>query len=158
MPITDKIKHSIATLAGMVTEDSTSGDPEIVKSTNQANHVRMIANDVTDPSEKYLEFTGTAGAADNAVIYTSPDVSAYNYHTIAVTGTNAADVEVSLDGTNWIGPVAVRLHDDVTTGGGIDVVSIPTGDFGILKGKFKNIRVLQNGATDANAYGAHGVI
>ena len=111
-----------------------------------------------DPTKEYLEWVGVAGAADNAVVYTSPDVSGYNYHTIAATGTDAVDVEVSLDNTTWIGPVSVRLGDDVTTGGGVDVVSIPTAKYGVLRGKFRSIRVLQNGATDANAYGAHGTV
>lgn len=126
--------------------------------TNGGAHVRTIASDVQDPATWYLEFIGTAGAADNAVIYQSGDVSMYNYHTIEVTGTDAADVFVSVDGTNFVGPVGVRLHDDLTTGGGIDVITIPTGDIGILRGKYKAIKVQQDGATDANCRGAHGVI
>jgi hypothetical protein len=106
----------------------------------------------------YLEFTGTAGAADNALIYTSGDVSAYNIHYIFVSGTNSADVEVSFDGTNYSSAVSVLLADDVTTGGGIKAITIPTGKVGILEGKFKNIRVRQDGVTDADATGAHGVV
>ncbi len=106
---------------------------------------------------KYVEWAGTAGAADNTLIYTSGDVSAFNYHSISVTGTDAADVEVTLDGTTW-NIASTLLADDVTTGGGVNVITIPTGKLGILKGKFKGVRVRQDGATDADAFGAHGII
>jgi len=46
----------------------------------------------------------------------------------------------------------------VTTGGGVKVLSIPTGKVGVLHGKFRGIRVLQDGTTNANATGAHSVI
>lgn len=108
------------------------------------------------PGDVYLEWAGAAGAADNALIYTSGNVSRFNYHTIAVTGTNAADVEVTLDGTTWH-VASTLLADDVTTGGGIAVITIPTGKLGILRGKFKQIRVRQDGVTDADAFGAHGI-
>jgi len=106
---------------------------------------------------RYIEWTGTAGAADNALIYTSTDISRYNFHTIAVTGTDAADVEVTVDGTNW-NLVSTYLADDVTTGGGVKVITIPTAKLAILNGQFKQIRVRQDGATDANAFGTHGII
>jgi len=109
------------------------------------------------PATWYLAWTGTAGAADNAVIYTSPDVSMYNYHTITVSGTSPADVYVSHDGTTY-DLMAVTLTDDVTTGGGIKVVTIPTGKTGFFHGKFKYVRVIEDGATDSNALGAHSVI
>lgn len=109
------------------------------------------------PNDEYLEWAGTAGAADNALIYTSDNISRFNYHTISVTGTNAADIEVTLDGSTW-NLIATLLADDVTTGGGVKVITIPTAKLGILQGKFKQIRVIQDGATDADAFGAHGSI
>jgi len=126
---------------------------------NNQIEVRIGASVYGAPPETwYLPWTGTNGAADNAVIYTSPDVSMYNYHTIKVSGTNSADVQVTLDGTNWTTAVAVELADNVTTGGGVKVLSIPTGKVGVLRGKFRGIRVLQDGTTNANATGAHSVI
>jgi len=116
-----------------------------------------MSESYSNAGDSYLEWAGTAGAADNAVIYTSGDVSRFNYHTIAVTGTSPSDVEVTLDGTTWH-VVATVLADDVTTGGGIAVITIPTGKLGILRGKFKQIRVLEDGATDSDAFGAHGII
>jgi len=131
------------------------------KGTNGAAHVQSQAGSVwaygNYPATWYLPWTGTAGAADNAVIYTSPDVTTYNYHTFTVSGTNSADVYVSHDGVTY-DLMAVTLTDDVTTGGGVKVVTIPTGKTGFFKGKFKYIQVLQDGATDANCLGAHSVI
>ena len=128
-----------------------------LKATSGAAHSRTTASDVQDPATWYLEWTGTAGAADNAVIYTSSDVSMYNYHTVTVSGTSPADVYVSVDGTTY-DLMSVELTDDVTTGGGVKVVTIPTGKTGFFTGKFKNVRVIEDGATDSNAVGAHGVI
>ena len=102
----------------------------------------------------YVSWAGTAGAADNVIIYTSGDISNYNYHTIAVTGTSSSDVEVTIDGTTWH-VASVTLIDNVTTGGGIQVITIPTGKMGYLKGKFKQLRVREDGATDSDAFGAH---
>lgn len=107
------------------------------------------------PESWYLQFTGAAGAADNAVIYLSPDVSAYNVHYIEATA-GTIDVDVSLDGTNWIAAVAaVSL---VTTTPTTRVVEAAAGVCLELRGKFKAIRVLQKGAVASNARGAHGVI
>jgi len=144
----------------VLTNDSGKVQTSPIKVTSGAAHVEMQAGSVWAygnwPATWYLEWAGTAGAADNAVIYTSTDVSMYNYHTFTVSGTNSADVEVSHDGSTW-DVAAVELTDDVTTGGGIKVITIPTGKTGVLKGKFKYIRINQDGATDADAVGAHSV-
>jgi len=113
-----------------------------------------MSESYSNAGDSYLEWAGTAGAADNAVIYTSGDISKFNHHTIAVTGTNSSDVEVTLDGTTWH-VASVKLIDDVTTGGGIQVITIPTGKLGVLTGKFKQLRVKQDGVTDSDAFGAH---
>ena len=95
-----------------------------------------------------------AGAADNAVLYTSPDVSKYNYHIIENESGATVDVFVSVDGTNYSTAAAsVVLVDDVTTGGGIAVIEIANDKIGILRGKFRKIRVIQKGAGTATAGG-----
>jgi hypothetical protein len=107
------------------------------------------------PEAWYLEFTGVAGVSDNDVIYTSPDVSGYNVHYIECTA-GTIDVDVSLNGTNWIAAVAgVSL---VTTTPGTRVIDAASGVCLEIRGKFKAIRVLQKGATASNARGAHGVV
>jgi hypothetical protein len=107
------------------------------------------------PESWYLQWIGAAGGADNAVIYTSPDVSAYNVHYIEATA-GTIDVDVSLDGTNWIAAVAgVSL---ITTTPATRVVEAASGVCLEIRGKFKAIRVNQKGATASNARGAHGVI
>lgn len=109
----------------------------------------------TWPSSYYLPVTGAAGTNDNDIVYTSGDVSTYNTHYIECTA-GTVDIQVSLDGTNFNNTqAAVLLHDDVTTGGGVKILTIASGKVGILKGKFKKIKVLQNGATASNARIAH---
>jgi hypothetical protein len=91
--------------------------------------------------------TSVAGAADNAVLYTSPDVSKFNYHIIDNRSGETVDIWVSVDGTNYAQTAAsVRLIDDVTTGDGVNVIDIATTKTGILRGKFRNVRVIQKGA------------
>jgi hypothetical protein len=102
-----------------------------------------------------------AGAADNAVLYTSLDVSKYNYHVIENESGATVDVFVSVDGTNYSTAAAsVVLVDDVTTGGGIAVIDIADNKIGILRGKYRKVRVIQKGAGTAVAAGvrvAHAV-
>jgi hypothetical protein len=107
------------------------------------------------PESWYLQFVGAAGAADNAVIYLSPDVSAYNVHYVEATA-GTVDVDVSIDGTNFIAAAAgVSL---ITTTPATRVVEAASGVCLEIRGKFKAIRVNQKGATASNARGAHGVI
>lgn len=112
------------------------------------------------PAGWWREFSGSATPADNVVIYTSPDVHVYNVHYIHVTGSNAADVEVTFDGTNWSTAVGVFIMDNATDA--LVDVSIPAGKIGRLDGKYKQIRVKQDGLTSpvgtATVVGAHGVI
>lgn len=134
--------------------------PLLVDSTGKT----WVGNDFRGnyPETWYLDITGLAGAADNAVLYTSSDVSAYNYHIIENESGVAIDVFVSVDGTNFsTAPASVELIDDVTTGGGIRVISIADNKVGVLKGKFKKIRIDQAAAGSVAAgsvRGGHGVI
>ena len=87
------------------------------------------------------------GAGDNSVLYTSGDVSKKNYHIIENESGQACDIYVSVDGTNFsTAATSVRLIDEVITGGGIMTIDIPDNKIGILRGKFKKIRVLMKGA------------
>lgn len=129
--------------------------------------VRVVVSDrPTAAEDKYLEWSGAAGSNDNDVIYTSPDVSGYNYHTVTVSGTDSADVYVSVDGVTY-DLMSVSLTDDAydgeTTAEAVQhnaarVVTIPTGKTGYFEGKYKRVRVIQDGATDSDAIGAHGNI
>jgi len=153
MPIVDGVPQALSTQ-----KDTTTGKPVLQASTDNAAHVKGYT--VSDyrglyPASYYQDFTGAAGTNDNDVVYTSGDVSSYNQHVIEATA-GTVDIQVSVDGTNWnTTPAAVLLHDDVTTGGGVLSASIASGKVGILKGKYKKIRLLQNGATASNARGAH---
>lgn len=102
----------------------------------------------------YSVITGqVAGVSDNDLCYTSGDVSDFAVTVIeAVTGT--VDLEVTLDGTYWnTTPPAVLLHD--ATASGTYSTTIAAGKIGILKGRYKGVRVRQNGATAATIRGAH---
>lgn len=151
-----------------LTTQADSGKPATspINVTSGAGHVATQAGSVWAygnwPATWWLAWTGGAGAADNTVIYTSPDVSAYNYHIIENTSGETMDIFVSVDGTNFTtAAAAVELIDDVTTGGGVKSITIPTTKTAILKGKFSKIRVDQNGAgvpAAGEVRGAHGVI
>jgi hypothetical protein len=114
------------------------------------------------PSTWFLPWTGSVGAADNTVIYTSVDISMYNWHVIENTSGETMDVFVSVDGTNFTAAaVAVALIDDVTTGGGVKSITIPTNKTAVIRGKFAKIRVDQNGAgvpAAGEVRGFHGVV
>ena len=129
-----------------------SGVEESVRSSNRALHTQETA---PLPESWYLNWTGVAGGADNAVVYLSPDVSAYNVHYVEATA-GTVDVDVSLDGTNFIAAVAgVSL---ITTTPATRVIEAASGVCLEIQGKFKAIRVNQKGATASNARGAHAVI
>lgn len=108
------------------------------------------------PNTYYLAFLGSAGTNDNDLVYTSPDVSAYNTHMFECTA-GTIDLEVTMDGTNWqtTNPPAVLLHD--ATAVGTYSLTIAANKIGILKMKCKGVRVRQNGATPSNCRGAHVV-
>ncbi len=104
--------------------------------------------------ERYFGWLGVAGSANGDLIYSSKEITDFNTHIIAVTGSDAVDVEVSLEGAVWF-IASTSLVSDVSPNGGRKVIKIPSGEMGVLKGKFLNIRILQNGNTDVNAFGAH---
>lgn len=113
------------------------------------------------PQYAWLPFSGLAGAADNAVLYTLGSAASYNYHIVQNNSAVAVDVQVSADGVTYAAAgAAVLLHDDVTTGGGIRSATIPAGKVGVLRGKYMGVKVLQAAAGTINAaevVGAHTV-
>lgn len=110
--------------------------------------------DTNTGSPTYLAWTGTAGTNDNDVVYLSGDVSDYDACIIECTA-GTVDVDVSLDGTNWIVGVAARSLK--ATAQTTFVTSIASGDAIEVAGHYKLIRVLQAGVTPSNARGAHAM-
>ena len=142
-PVTDDAGNPFL-IVGIV---DANGDPVTDDAGNPAANM-LQANVPAFPSQNWLEAVNVAGTGDNDVLYTSADVSAYNYHIFHNTSGEVIDIVFSVDGSTFTpdtSPAAVELMDDVTTGGGIKVVDIPAGKTGVLRGKFKNIRVLQKG-------------
>lgn len=106
------------------------------------------------PNTLYVDAAGSAGTNDDDVVYTANDVSMYNTHYVECTA-GTIDVDVSIDGTNWIAAVVGR--NIVTTGVFTQVNEAASGVCLEIKGKFRKLRVNQKGATASNARIAHTV-
>lgn len=95
---------------------------------------------------KAVNFTCTASVNDNDVICSIID-DALHYDTWVLGSTaGAMDVEVSLDGTNYLATV-IALLDMTSTTPATMVVVTTAGKPAAFRGKFRAIRVRQNGAT-----------
>ena len=105
--------------------------------------------------------TGAIGTNDNDVVYDTNDytdeldLGNYNTHYIeCIAGT--IDVDVSIDGINWIAAIAgISL---VTTTPATRVVEAASGVCIVITGSFERLRVNQKGATASNARIRHASI
>lgn len=93
-------------------------------------------------------YTGT-GANDNDVLFTTASVENHSLFTL-MSSAGAVDVVVSLDGTNF-SSVALAMEDQGATANGTYAVVTVAGRVYKWQGKYRQIRVLQNGATAATA-------
>lgn len=89
-----------------------------------------------------------SGSSDNDVLFTTGDMTRYSACTVMST-TGAVDVFVSVDGTNF-STAALSLQDFGATTNDPVVVTVAGRVYGFA-GKYRTIRVLQNGATAAAA-------
>lgn len=94
-----------------------------------------------------VRYYGT-GTNDNDVLFTTGTMTEYSACTLMST-TGAVDVFVSLDGTNF-STAALSLQDFGATTNDPVVVTAALRVYGFA-GKYKAIKVLQNGATAAAA-------
>lgn len=101
------------------------------------------------PADSYLEHSGT-GTGDNTVLFTSGDLSSFNVHMIQST-VGIVDVEASLDGVNYSPAAKIALEDMASTSPSTRVLVTVVDQIYMLRGKYKNIRLVQNGATAATA-------
>jgi hypothetical protein len=90
-----------------------------------------------------LTLTGDAGVNDNDVVAELDDVSRFNEFTLA-SGTGVMDVDVSLDGTNFI--AAIALEDKTSTTPATRVVETAALGLYYFEGNIKSVRVRQKGA------------
>jgi hypothetical protein len=94
----------------------------------------------------YAEQSGVGAGADNDLVLTTADVSAYNTHVFALT-VGTADIELSINGTTWTdsatAPIFLReLSAESTTPGIYDLVNVmATGKVYMLQAKVKKLRV-----------------
>lgn len=120
--------------------------------TDGAAHVR-VASDYRGayPASYYLEHSGS-NTDDNSVLLTTGDLTNYNEHIIHSTA-GAVDVEVTVDGTNWTSSATapIAMQDMTATASATFVTVTAAGKVYKLIGKFKKIRLVQNGATAATA-------
>ena len=93
-------------------------------------------------------FTGT-GTNDNDVLFTTPNVERHSEFTLMST-TGAVDVFVSLDGTNF-STAALAMEDQGATASTTYVLVTVAARVYKFRGKYRIIRVLQNGGTAAAA-------
>lgn len=92
-----------------------------------------------------LIYTCTSSTDDNEVPIQTGDVSQYDAFMVMSTA-GALDVFVSLDGTNY-STAALSLVDFGATDTAPVIVTVANRVYG-FRGKYRLIRVLQNGATD----------
>ena len=108
------------------------------------------------PADSYLEHSGT-GTGDNTVLFTSGDLSSYNIHMIQASA-GLVDAEVSLDGTTYSPAASIALEDMSSIAPTTRVLVTASTNVYMLRGKYKNIRLVQNGATAATAVLVSGVM
>lgn len=92
-------------------------------------------------------FTGT-GTSDNEIVIQSDDIQQYDTFILQSTS-GAMDVFVSVDGTNY-STAALSLSDLGATDTIPVLVTVANRTYG-FRGKFKYIRVLQNGGSAVTA-------
>ena len=95
----------------------------------------------------HVRYSGT-GANDNDLLFTTGDISALDACVLMST-TGTVDVEVSLDGTNF-STAALSLQDFGATDNSPVLVTVALRVYGFV-GKYRKIRLRQNGATAAAA-------
>lgn len=93
-------------------------------------------------------YTGT-GTNDNDLLVTSANVEKHSHFTLMST-TGAVDVEVSLDGVNF-STAALAMEDQGATANSTYVLVTVAARVYKWTGKYRVIRVRQNGATAAAA-------
>lgn len=82
--------------------------------------------------------TETTNVTNDAVIYSSPDVTGYIWHEIHnVSALGSFTVQTSVDGVNWTGDITVRKRTDET-----DSATVPGASLCYIVGSFHFIRVL----------------
>lgn len=94
----------------------------------------------------FVQYTGSC-TTDNEVLVTTNDLSAYDA-CVLVSLTGAVDVFTSLDGTNF-NTAARSLQDFGATDLNPVLVTAALREYGIV-GKWRKLKILQNGGTGAS--------
>lgn len=93
---------------------------------------------------KTLEVLGIAGTNDNDIVIELDSVGKFDRFMLSSTA-GAMDVDVSLDGTNFI--TAIAMEDEKSTTPQTRVVVTAAAGLYLFQGPIKAVRVRQNGVT-----------
>lgn len=100
----------------------------------------------TDPMYRSVAiFAGGTGVSDNDVVVQADDMQHFRNYVLMTTA-GAADVTVSLDGTNY-STAPLSMVDAGSASAVVTVLVTAANRIYTFSGKFQNVRVLQNGAT-----------
>lgn len=159
---TDTLPHCAAGSLAYITDvdgrvDRYSGTAWGQISTDDAVNVYQKNNDPV-PEYQVFEWEGAAGAADNAVLYTTP-VDNYAYDTFTLSNDHASlavavQVKVHPDSA-WSPDVAIHQWDNATDA---PIVGLAATKCGYIKGRFYQIQVLQTGAGNIAAGDVNGTM
>ncbi len=100
--------------------------------------------------DQWLDWIGED--TSEKIVHLSGSIVRFNIHSFAVIEGDHISVEVSIDDKHWF-PVALELisEPDITYSRMLN-----SGQLGVLRGKFRRIRVEQHGLSQVT--GAHGFI
>ncbi len=118
----------------------------------------VISSSVYGPPahQTRLDFSGTAGTGDNAVMYTSGDISNYKTHYFWQSASGGSlSVQVLLPDATWSDDVALEDLHSTTPTTLVTTATASVTKIYRLKGTFLGLRVLQNGATASGVRGYH---
>lgn len=135
----------MTSLAGENTA-SANGFPMAIKATNGAAHGQTVSDyRGLYPNTLYAEQSGTGAGADNDLVFTTADISAYDTHILTLT-VGTADVEVSINGTTFTdsatSPIFLKELTAEGAAGLYDLVNVmAVGKIYMLEAKVKKLRV-----------------
>ena len=88
-----------------------------------------------------------ATATENILLFTHSDARYHSKHTIHARA-GVVDVEVTIDGTNWVGPVPLKNTAGVALASNEVNVAAAATAVGILEGCFAGVRVVKKGTVN----------
>lgn len=101
------------------------------------------------PNKNAVEYYSGSGTNDNDLLFTTRSVEQHDTFQLMSTA-GAVDVETTLDGANWT-TAPLALEDQGATTSTTYVLVTVANRMYRFRGKFRQVRVRQNGVTGASA-------